>query len=141
MTKPDIRESPWTQYDLSNSQFFPLKLMTVLSMIEFNDISQWTDSGKAFRIMDPARFESEVMVDHFKRAKFASFLRKLRRWGFLRIYRGPDSGMYDQCSIRTPGLQRLSDAFSIPQLFLTQEPTTTRIFNGVTLRRLSKCHA
>jgi hypothetical protein len=71
---------------------FPMKLMEVLAMEEFNPIAQWTPRGRSFRVIDPDRFENEVLAVHFKRAKFSSFLRKLRRWGFNRVCRGPDAG-------------------------------------------------
>lgn len=37
---------------------------------------------------------ADILPDHFKSAKFSSFTRKLHRWGFMRHYRGEDSGAF-----------------------------------------------
>ena len=44
----------------------------------YDDIISWSPSGLAFVIMDPKRFEKEVLPDLFKEAKFSSFDRKVR---------------------------------------------------------------
>jgi len=73
---------------------FPLKLMKVLSDSRFNDIITWTPSGKAFTIVNPKAFVADILPEHFKSAKFSSFTRKLHRWGFMRHYRGDESGAF-----------------------------------------------
>ena len=50
--------------------------------------------GKAFVITDPDAFSSEVLARYFKSTKFKSFTRKLYRWGFRQITKGPDKGSY-----------------------------------------------
>jgi hypothetical protein len=39
-------------------------------------------------------FESEILPLYFRGSRFASFTRKLNRWGFSRISRGPETGSY-----------------------------------------------
>jgi len=73
---------------------FPLKLMKVLSNEEFEPVITWMPSGKSFSIVDSKTFVSEILPDHFKSAKYASFTRKLHRWGFMRHYRGEEAGAF-----------------------------------------------
>lgn len=73
---------------------FPVKLMKVLSKKENVDIVSWTPSGKAFLILKPKVFCSQVLNDEFKSAKYSSFTRKLQRWGFKRHYKGDDAGAF-----------------------------------------------
>ena len=73
---------------------FPQKLMAVLDNDQLSDIVTWLPHGKGFIILQKKRFASEVMPLYFKQSKFTSFTRKLNRWGFTRVTRGPDSGAY-----------------------------------------------
>lgn len=41
--------------------------------------------GMSFAVIDPNKFVEEILPKHFKSAKFASFTRKLHRWGFVRV--------------------------------------------------------
>lgn len=68
--------------------------MKVLSTKKFESIITWTPSGKAFSIVDPKAFVSTLLPQEFKSAKYASFTRKLHRWGFLRHYRGEEAGAF-----------------------------------------------
>ena len=68
--------------------------MKVLSNKDFADIVAWTDSGKAFNIIQPKLFTANILPGHFKTAKYSSFTRKLHRWGFMRHYRGPEAGAF-----------------------------------------------
>ena len=73
---------------------FPQKLMAVLDNDQMSDIVTWLPHGKGFIILQKKRFASEVMPLYFKHSKFTSFTRKLNRWGFTRVARGPESGAY-----------------------------------------------
>jgi hypothetical protein len=66
--------------------------MKVLSDKEFEHIITWMPSGKSFSIIEPKAFVADILPDHFKSAKYASFTRKLHRWGFMRHYRGEEAG-------------------------------------------------
>jgi hypothetical protein len=54
----------------------------------------WLPHGKAFLIFQKKRFEKEIMPILFKQSKFTSFTRKLNRWGFQRVRKGPEAGAY-----------------------------------------------
>jgi hypothetical protein len=67
---------------------FPEKLMA--SMMEFADEEAvaWLPDGKSFVIVNPDLFCDEVLSKVFKESKYASFVRKLHRWGFVRLTSG-----------------------------------------------------
>eukprot|EP00579_Thalassiosira_antarctica_P005667 CAMPEP_0201880834 /NCGR_PEP_ID=MMETSP0902-20130614/11315_1 /ASSEMBLY_ACC=CAM_ASM_000551 /TAXON_ID=420261 /ORGANISM="Thalassiosira antarctica, Strain CCMP982" /LENGTH=659 /DNA_ID=CAMNT_0048408915 /DNA_START=177 /DNA_END=2156 /DNA_ORIENTATION=+ len=73
---------------------FPQKLMEVLSDPEIANIITWLPDGKGFIILQKRKFALDVMPHYFKHSKFTSFTRKLNRWGFSRVSRGPEMGAY-----------------------------------------------
>merc|ERR1719159_734982 len=73
---------------------FPQRLMEILSNEENADIISWLPHGRGFMIYQKKRFASEIMPKYFKKSKFTSFTRKLNRWSFTRITRGPETGAY-----------------------------------------------
>lgn len=68
--------------------------MEILSNEEVNDVVTWLPHGKAFIIYKKKKFAAEVLPKFFKQSKFTSFTRKLNRWGFTRVTRGPETGSY-----------------------------------------------
>ena len=48
----------------------------------------WLPDGKSFVIVNPDVFCNDVLNKIFKEAKYASFVRKLHRWGFVRLTSG-----------------------------------------------------
>ena len=68
--------------------------MTVLSDPKFHHIIDWLPSGKSFVIYKPKVFATDILPSRFKSAKYSSFTRKLHRWGFVRQFRGGDSGAF-----------------------------------------------
>lgn len=68
--------------------------MTVLSDPKFHHIIEWLPSGKSFVIYKPKVFATDILPSRFKSAKYSSFTRKLHRWGFVRHFRGGDSGAF-----------------------------------------------
>lgn len=82
-----------------HSAFFPAALHDIISDESNSDIITWLPTGKAFLIMDKKRFAQEIIPRHFPQmVKFTSFTRKLARWGFQRIPRGPFIGSYYHAS-------------------------------------------
>jgi hypothetical protein len=69
-------------------------MMEILSCEEYNDVLSWIPSGMAFIIYKKKKFLADVLPKYFKQSKFTSFTRKLNRWGFTRIARGPGTGSY-----------------------------------------------
>jgi len=78
----------------SLSFLLALQLMNLLSCDDKVEIITWLPHGKSFIFLDQKRFVEEVMPMHFGKCKFASFSRKLYRWGFRQITKGPDAGSY-----------------------------------------------
>ena len=65
---------------------FPDRLHALLSNRSLNEIIDWLPSGKSFCILNKDEFTAKVLPAYFKETKFASFARRLKRWGFRRIY-------------------------------------------------------
>eukprot|EP00979_Chaetoceros_neogracilis_P000259 scaffold72_cov274-Chaetoceros_neogracile.AAC.14 len=73
---------------------FPQMLLEILETQEHSDILKWLPGGKAFIIVDKKRFGSEDLPAFLKQTQFTSFTRKLCRWKFVRVPRGPFTGAY-----------------------------------------------
>ena len=96
---PKARDSHETRWRAASTAeevpvTFPQKLMVVLDNEELSDIITWLPHGKGFIILQKKKFAAEVMKMYFKHSKFTSFTRKLNRWGFTRIAKGPEAGSY-----------------------------------------------
>mmetsp|Transcript_22712 Transcript_22712/g.25859 ORF Transcript_22712/g.25859 Transcript_22712/m.25859 type:complete len:296 (+) Transcript_22712:39-926(+) len=83
-----------TNYEEDIPISFPQRLMKILSTKDYSDIIGWLPHGQGFIIYQKKRFAMEILSKHFKRSKFTSFTRKLNRWKFTRIARGPETGAY-----------------------------------------------
>eukprot|EP00980_Cylindrotheca_fusiformis_P016193 scaffold4811_cov171-Cylindrotheca_fusiformis.AAC.1 len=57
-------------------------------------VISWSDSGRAFRIVDVGTFVTSVLPKYFRTKKFSSFQRNLNLYGFTKVRRGPDTDMY-----------------------------------------------
>lgn len=68
--------------------------MNILADERYADVIGWLPHGKGFLIFKKKRFAVEVLPAYFKKSKFTSFTRKLNRWGFVRVTRGPETGAY-----------------------------------------------
>jgi len=77
-----------------NNGKFPAKLMQILSRDDIRDIVTWMPHGRSFIFFDTERFTNEVLPNYFRKSKFSSFVRKLYRWGFRQIRKGPDADSY-----------------------------------------------
>jgi len=73
---------------------FPFKLSNILSIFELSPIICWSPHGRAFKVLNPEKLETEVLPKFFKTRKMSSFRKQLSLWGFTRIYSGPDIGCY-----------------------------------------------
>jgi len=73
---------------------FPQKLMEILGSDEAADIISWLPHGKGFLIYKKKKFATDILPKFFKQSKYTSFTRKLNRWGFIRVTRGPETGAY-----------------------------------------------
>lgn len=111
---------------------FPQRLMEILSGVCHGDVITWLPHGKAFIIYKKKRFAAEVLPKYFKQSKFTSFTRKLNRWGFTRVTRGPETGAYfHKFFVRDD--PRLCMQMSCQNIRLQNEATTS---TGVTQMNL-----
>mmetsp|Transcript_28369 Transcript_28369/g.60086 ORF Transcript_28369/g.60086 Transcript_28369/m.60086 type:complete len:1011 (+) Transcript_28369:294-3326(+) len=71
-------------------------------------IVSWLPHGKGFVIHDRQLFAENILPRHFDGAKYTSFTRRLKRWKFERVPRGPEMGAYyNKCFLRdSPELVR-----------------------------------
>lgn len=92
---------------------FPEKLMHALIDHSDEEAVAWLPDGKSFVIVNPDLFCEDVLSNVFKISKYASFVRKLHRWGFVRLTSG--TGKL-QCS----GLDCKQGSFCVVSLILTQ---------------------
>lgn len=92
----DLHEERWRAATTAEEEpvTFPQKLMAVLETDQLSDIITWLPHGKGFIILQKKKFASDIMPLYFKHSKFTSFTRKLNRWGFTRVPRGPETGAY-----------------------------------------------
>lgn len=65
---------------------FPDKLHCILSDRSLGHIITWLPSGKSFCIVNKEAFTKQVLPAFFKESKFESFSRRLKRWGFKKVY-------------------------------------------------------
>uniref|UniRef100_A0A7S2EVL2 HSF-type DNA-binding domain-containing protein n=1 Tax=Ditylum brightwellii TaxID=49249 RepID=A0A7S2EVL2_9STRA len=77
-----------------DAKIFPQRLYEVLSDKRNEDAIRWLDHGLGFIINDRKKFASDVLPRCFKKTKYTSFTRKMNRWNFHRVSRGPELGAY-----------------------------------------------
>ncbi|KAL3798404.1 hypothetical protein HJC23_005057 [Cyclotella cryptica] len=65
---------------------FAYKLHAILMDKHCNSAISWLPSGDAFCIMDKEEFTKTVLPKYFRETKFESFTRRIKRWGFHRMY-------------------------------------------------------
>lgn len=97
-------KAPRTRPDI-----FPQRLLRVLSDPAVRQIITWLPHGRSFVILRPDLFADSVLPAHFPESKskcgssskssksvskYSSFTRKLNRWGFRQINKGPESGAF-----------------------------------------------
>ena len=56
----------------------PIQIKTIL-----DDQENWIPTGRAFTINEKTKFCSEILPKHFNNVKYQSFVRKMKRWGFV----------------------------------------------------------
>ncbi|KAL9189107.1 hypothetical protein ACHAXT_011597 [Thalassiosira profunda] len=73
---------------------FPETLFQIVSDPANAEIVKWLPHGRGFVVRDKDRFGDEILTRYFDGAKFTSFTRRLKRWHFERMSRGPEMGAY-----------------------------------------------
>eukprot|EP00571_Detonula_confervacea_P016959 CAMPEP_0172302750 /NCGR_PEP_ID=MMETSP1058-20130122/4410_1 /TAXON_ID=83371 /ORGANISM="Detonula confervacea, Strain CCMP 353" /LENGTH=742 /DNA_ID=CAMNT_0013013345 /DNA_START=33 /DNA_END=2261 /DNA_ORIENTATION=- len=79
---------------IPNTKNFPETLFDVISSDENQHIISWLHHGKGFVVHDKQRFALMILPRYFDGAKFTSFTRRLKRWSYVRVPRGPELGAY-----------------------------------------------
>jgi HSF-type DNA-binding len=75
--------------------FQKLQLMEILDDPQNAEIVAWLPHGGAFVIYRKREFAADLLPKYFQKfSKYSSFTRKLNRWGFVRVTRGPETGAY-----------------------------------------------
>eukprot|EP00956_Cyclotella_meneghiniana_P023095 scaffold44490_cov55-Cyclotella_meneghiniana.AAC.3 len=69
----------------SGQKNFAEKLYSLLEIEDYQGVFHWLPTGEAFCINDQSAFEAKILAKHFPSAKFPSFTRRMRRWGFTRV--------------------------------------------------------
>mmetsp|Transcript_17304 Transcript_17304/g.32771 ORF Transcript_17304/g.32771 Transcript_17304/m.32771 type:complete len:483 (+) Transcript_17304:100-1548(+) len=95
-----------TQTSSCSREIFPQRLMRLLSDFTISDVITWLPHGKSFVILQPEFLAENILPTYFPETttgtnkskgnscKYPSFTRKLNRWGFRQVTRGPDSGAF-----------------------------------------------
>merc|ERR1712194_11461 len=71
---------------------------------------EWLPDGKSFVVVDSVFFCKEILDRKFKQSKYGSFVRKLHRWGFIRLTSGTGTDCFHH-----PLFQRLRPEL-VPQI-------------------------
>lgn len=80
-----------------SKETFPMILYRLLQAAEEegnDDVISFLSHGRAFKIHNRKRFESEFLSKYFRHGKYPSFQRQLLLYGFKRIGSGQDAGGY-----------------------------------------------
>mmetsp|Transcript_402 Transcript_402/g.791 ORF Transcript_402/g.791 Transcript_402/m.791 type:complete len:499 (-) Transcript_402:223-1719(-) len=97
----------------SGKETFPRRLHALLNDSSVSDVISWIPHGKSFVVIRPDVFATHVLPRYFTPEgsnspnargnggsapqcvhKYPSFTRKLNRWGFRQVSRGPDAGAF-----------------------------------------------
>ena len=103
-----LQTSPRDKKSLQHSprEIFPQRLMRILSDQSIVDIITWLPHGRSFVITQPEILAENILPKYFPESstssnkssstavKYPSFTRKLNRWGFRQVTRGPDAGAF-----------------------------------------------
>jgi len=84
-TPPTTSDEDATKSDFLQGKTFVQKLHAILEVPKYSLIISWNDAGNVATIHDTDAFISTIVPAHFKKSKFGSFIRKMRRWGFSAI--------------------------------------------------------
>ncbi|KAL7528224.1 hypothetical protein ACHAWF_002484, partial [Thalassiosira exigua] len=87
-------ESEEDEVPKADKTTFPILLHAIVSDESTDDCIHWLPCGARFVISDKTKFVREVMPQFAGHSKYASFTRRLKRWSFARVRRGPYLGAY-----------------------------------------------
>jgi hypothetical protein len=105
-TLPILPATPTTSFhdspdnseeDDQASCIFPWKLYTMLEDVERDNLTHivsWIQDGSAFKVHKSDLFVEKVMPNYFDQTQYESFRRQLNLYGFSRVSRGKNRGVY-----------------------------------------------
>jgi len=126
-----------TEGPVEDGGSFPSLLHKIVSDTETDHCIHWLQGGTHFMIKDKKRFSMEILAVHFHHTKFASFIRRLKRWGFLRVPSGPLIGAYYNPNFVKGDPDRASLVLCNPQAMLSREAMKISNANSRVLAALS----
>ena len=94
---------------------FPIKLMTTLMENPNEDAVAWLPDGKSFVVVNPDIFVENVLKKTFKQCKYASFVRKLHRWGFVRLTSGTGTDCFHHPLFQENRMEMVQRIFCTPR--------------------------
>ena len=74
---------------------------------------EWADDGKSFYILSKQKFVTGVLPLYFGQAKYTSFTRRLKRWGFKRTS-SSGAGFYNEKFHRDMKFDVCDEMFTLP---------------------------
>uniref|UniRef100_A0A7S3LHA5 HSF-type DNA-binding domain-containing protein n=1 Tax=Amphora coffeiformis TaxID=265554 RepID=A0A7S3LHA5_9STRA len=86
----DYYEAPHAITDMT----FVEKIHHILSQPCYTKWIAWMPHGRAFKVLVPSSFESEVCHNYFNHSRYMHFLRDLNRFGFKHVTHGCDRNCY-----------------------------------------------
>jgi hypothetical protein len=105
------------------SKSFPVKLMTTLMEHPHEDAVAWLPDGKSFVVVHPDAFCDVVLKKTFKECKYASFVRKLHRWGFVRLTSGTGTDCFHHPLFQRHRMDMVSRIICTPRETASANPT------------------
>ncbi|KAL7465879.1 hypothetical protein ACHAXS_006184 [Conticribra weissflogii] len=100
---------------------FPALLHRIVSDPNTDHCIHWLPGGTHFFISDKKKFAQEILPLHYNHTKFPSFIRRLKRWGFIRVPSGPLMGAYYNPNFKKGDANRASLVKYSPQVMLAHE--------------------
>lgn len=121
---PNEGEIPSGRPSRAKAIKFPVKLMSAILEFGKQDCVEWLPDNRSFAITNQERFSQHVLKQEFKASKYTSFVRKLNRWGFIRLTAGNDVDCFHHQHFRR---DRPQDAKLIRALPRVQKSKKTHI--------------
>lgn len=90
----ESREDELHKENSKRPKKFPQKLLDILLDGDNENAISWLPDGRAFSICDRKKLSIIVLPKYFKKSKYASFTRRLNRWGFTSFTRGAGTCIY-----------------------------------------------
>ena len=95
---------------------FPQKFMDTLIKHASDDAVKWLPDGRSFLIVDDTAFVEKVLSHDFKASKYSSFVRKLHRWGFVRITSGAGKDCFHHPLFQRDRCELAGEITAVPHL-------------------------